>query len=123
MVPGDGGRGKRARNQLQLSMTASHLPDDLLEQFRRKYLWWEPVDGRPFPEERVIAQTMDLGTYDDILRLEKAVGQAHLVEIMHHAQPGWLSDRSWEFWRGRLTYRTGATIPDEAPRREFHAAS
>ncbi|GKQ51867.1 hypothetical protein [Bradyrhizobium sp. Ce-3] len=103
-------------------MTATGLPNDLLEQFRRKYLWWKPGDGRPFSEERVIAQTMNLGTYDDILLLEDAVGQARLVEIMRRAEPGWINDRSWEFWRGRLTFATGSTIPERAPRREFHAA-
>ena len=96
------------------------IPDDLLEQFRRKYLWWEPVDGHPFSEDRVIAQTMNLGTYDDVLRLEDAVGHARLVEIMRHAEPGWLDDRSWEFWRGRLTFATGMSVPDKAPRRQFH---
>jgi hypothetical protein len=66
---------------------------------------------------------MNLGTYDDILRLEQAVGGARLVEIMLHAEPGWINDRSWEFWRGRLSFATGAAIPDKAPRRVFHAAA
>lgn len=102
-------------------MTAAHLSNELLEQFRRKYLWWTPVDGRPFSEERVIAQTMNLGTYDDILLLEKAVGHMRLVEIMRHAEPGWLNDRSWVFWRGRLTFRTGMSISDRAPHRAFRS--
>jgi hypothetical protein len=91
--------------------------------FGRKYLWWEPVDGLPHSEDRIIAQTMNLGTYNDILLLEQTVGKSRLVEIMLHAEPGWLSDRSWEFWRGRLSFRTGAAIPDKAPRRSFHAAA
>ncbi len=65
---------------------------------------------------------MNLGTYDDILLLELTVGRARLVAIMLHAEPGWLNDRSWEFWRGRLSFATGAAIPNEAPRRTFHAA-
>jgi hypothetical protein len=98
------------------------VSNELLEQFRRKYLWWTPVDGHPFSEERIIAQTMNLATYDDILLLENAAGQARLVEIMYAAEPGWLNDRSWEFWRGRLTLATGMSIPDKAPRRGFYAA-
>jgi hypothetical protein len=62
---------------------------------------------------------MNLGTYDDILLLERTVDNAHLIKIMLHAEPGWFSDRSWEFWRGRLSFATGAAIPDEAPRRAF----
>jgi hypothetical protein len=94
----------------------------VIAEFGRKYLWWDPVNGQPHSEDRIIAQTMNLGTYDDILLLEQTVGQSRLVQVMRHAEPGWISDRSWEFWRGRLAYATGATIPDSAPRRDFHAA-
>jgi len=45
-----------------------------------------------------------------------------LVEVMLRAEPGWINDRSWEFWRGRLSFATGAAIPHQAPRRVFHAA-
>jgi hypothetical protein len=103
-------------------MAADDLSRETIAEFGRKYLWWQPVGGAPHSEDRIIAQTMNLGTYDDILLLEQTVGQARLVEIMLHAEPGWINDRSWEFWRGRLSFATGAVIPDEAPRRAFHAA-
>jgi hypothetical protein len=92
---------------------------NVIAEIGRKYLWWEPVGGAPFSENRIIAQTMNLGTYDDILMLEQSVGKARLVEVMLRAEPGWISDRSWEFWRGRLSFATGAAIPHEAPRRAF----
>jgi hypothetical protein len=95
----------------------------LIDELGRKYLWWRPVDGEPFPQDRVIAQIMNLGTYDDILRLEAVLGRAYLVEVMLHAAPGWFSDRSWEFWRGRLSFATGAAVPEKAPRRTFDGAS
>jgi hypothetical protein len=94
----------------------------VLQEFGRKYLWWKPIDGQPFSEDRIIAQTMNLGTYDDILLLEQTVGKPRLVEIMLRAEPGWINDRSWEFWRGRLSFATGSVIPDKAPRRAFDAA-
>jgi hypothetical protein len=103
-------------------MAADDVSQQALAEFGRKYLWWEPVDGRPHSQDRIIAQTMNLGTYDDILTLERLVGKPRLVEIMLRAEPGWISDRSWEFWRGRLSFATGAAIPDKAPRRSFHAA-
>jgi len=46
-------------------------------------------------------------------------GPARLADVMRHAQPGWLSDRSWELWRGRLSLATGQAIPEEPPRRSF----
>jgi hypothetical protein len=97
--------------------TNGSISAEILEKFARKYIWWEPIGEQPFSEDRIIAQTMNLGTYDDILLLEKTAGLPRLVEIMLHAQPGWINDRSWEFWRGRLTFRTGVVIPDRAPRR------
>ena len=114
--------GNQAPNRLICSMARSDASAVIIAGFGRKYLWWEPVGKRPHSEDRIIAQTMNLGTYDDILLLEQAVGQAHLVEVMLRAEPGWFHDRSWEFWRGRLSFATGAVIPTEAPRRTFDVA-
>ncbi len=89
-------------------MIANDVLEKAIAEFGRKYLWWKPVGAKSHSDDRIIAQTMNLATYDDILLLER---------IMLHAEPGWFSDRSWEFWRGRLSVATGATIPNEAPRR------
>ena len=102
-------------------MTTNDVLADVVTEFAREYLWWEPVDGQPHSEDRIIAQTMNLGTYDDIVLLEQAVGNTRLLEVMLRAEPGWINDRSWEFWRGRLSFATGAAIPNKAPRRAFHA--
>jgi hypothetical protein len=103
-------------------MTANDISRTMIAEFDRKYLWWRPADGGSHSDDRIIAQTMNLGTYDDILLLEQTVGRARLTEIMLHAEPGWISDRSWEFWRGRLSFATGVAIPNKAPRRAFDAA-
>jgi hypothetical protein len=102
---------------------ADDMLADVLAKFRRKYLWWSLADGQAFSEDRIIAQTMSLATYDDILLLERTIGWPRLVEVMHRAQPGWIDDRSWDFWRGRLNFRIGAVIPEKAPRRVFHDAT
>ena len=104
-------------------MATDDFSRETIAEFGRKYLWWEPVGGQSHSEELIIAQTMNLATYDDILLLEQTVGKPRLVEIMLHAEPGWINDRSWEFWRGRLSFATGATIPDEAPQRIFLATT
>ena len=94
----------------------------MIAELGRKYLWWKPVGAEAHSDDRIIAQAMNFGTYDDILLLEATFGKTRLVEIMLTAQPGWFSDRSWEFWRGRLSFATGAAIPYQPPRRSFHAA-
>jgi hypothetical protein len=108
---------------LSWRMTKTGPAEDVIAALGRKYLWWKPVDGHLHSVDRIIAQTMNLGTYDDILLLEETLGRARLAEVMLQAQPGWLSDRSWEFWRGRLSSTDGAAIPNEAPRRAFLAAA
>jgi hypothetical protein len=104
-------------------MTANHASNETIAEFGRKYLWWKPVGAQPFSDDRIIAQTMDLGTYDDILLLEQTVGKERLAEVMLRAEPGWINDRSWEFWRGRLSFAIGAAIPLKAPRRAFDDAA
>ncbi len=104
-------------------MATDDVSAQTIAGFGRKYLWWKPAGAQTHSDDRIIAQTMNFGTCDDILLLEQTVGSARLVEIMRHAEPGWINDRSREFWRGRLSFATGAAIPNEAPRRAFHAAT
>jgi hypothetical protein len=93
----------------------------LLKDLERKYLWWGPVGGEPRSELRIVAQIMNFGTYDDIRRVEMVLGPHCLSNVMRRAEPGWFSDRSWEFWRGRLSRALEQAMPEEAPRRSFRA--
>jgi hypothetical protein len=107
-------------------MALEHTGDaakDLIAELRRKYIWWEPIGDEPHADERVIAQAMNLGTFDDIRRMERTLGSDWLADVMLQAAPGWLSDRSWEFWRGRLSFALGKPMPAKPPRRSFHAAA
>jgi hypothetical protein len=99
------------------------LSPDLLAELERKYFWWEPVGAQPRSTARILAQAMDQADFADIRRLETLVGIRQLAEVMRQAEPGWLSDRSWEFWRGRLSLATGHAFAEEPPRRSFHAAT
>jgi hypothetical protein len=93
----------------------------LLADLSRKYLWWKPAAGGPHSEARVIAQAMNLGTYEDIRRLERTFGPHRLASVMLEAAPGWFSERSWEFWRGRLSLERDLALPEKPPRRSFDA--
>ena len=90
----------------------------LLRDFASRYIWWQ--DQTPPCDDRVIAQVMSIGTYDDIRRLEAAYRPEELREVMRRAQPGWISERSWDFWRGRLHADGVAQIPERPPRRSFY---
>ena len=70
-----------------------------------------------------VEATRDLALSDVAVQtpLEQTVGRPRLVEIMLHAEPGWINERSWEFWRGRLSLASDTEIPNGTPRRAFHA--
>ena len=80
-----------------------------------KYLWWGGGSALPHSPARMVAQIMNLGTYEDILRLEQLLAAEVLASVLAQAEPGWFSRRSWEFWKGRL----GADLPDRPPVRAF----
>jgi hypothetical protein len=80
-----------------------------------RYLWWDASHSTA----RLVAQIMNLGTYADILRLEGMVPRETLVDVMANAEPGWFSDRSWDFWNGRLH----AGLAEHPPVRVFARAS
>jgi len=104
-------------------MSAPSAPEDaLIAELARKYIWWEPVGDSPPAPERIIAQAMDIGGYDDIRRMETTLGFERLADVMLHAAPGWISPRSWSFWRGRLARETDRAIPEHPPRRAFRDA-
>jgi hypothetical protein len=92
----------------------------LLADFAARYVWWR--EARAPAEERIIAQVMNFGTYDDIRRLEAAYSPRELRAVMLRAQPGWIGARSWDFWRGRLAFAGAEPIPQGPPRRTFDAA-
>lgn len=99
------------------------IPAELLSDLEQKYFWWQPVGTEARSEARILAQAMDQASFADVRRLETLIGADRLVDAMLHAQPGWLSERSWELWRGRLSFVTGRQIPEEPPRRALHATT
>jgi hypothetical protein len=91
----------------------------LLAEFAARYIWWQ--DAESPSHDRIIAQVMSIGTYADIRRLEASCSPEELRGVMLRAQPGWISDKSWHFWRGRLLHDGVGPIPESPPRRSFHA--
>jgi hypothetical protein len=98
---------------------ALSLPAELASELERKFFWWEHVGTQPRSDLRILAQAMNLASFEDVRRLETVLGADHLVEAMLKAEPGWIDERSWDFWRGRLALATGRAIPETPPRRSF----
>jgi hypothetical protein len=107
---------------METSPTRS-LPKEFLSELERKFFWWEPVGSQPRSDVRILAQAMSMAGFEEVRRLEQMLGYDRLAETMLQAEPGWIDERSWEFWRGRLMRAAACRIPDAAPVRSFDARS
>lgn len=91
----------------------------ILDEMSAKYLWWKTGDNSPHAPRRIIAQVMDIGDYDDVLRVLREVGEEPFRDVLAHAEAGWLKPRSWNYWHYRLgVVKPGQDVPP-LPRRVF----
>ena len=98
------GRPKRRENRAGA--------DRFLRRMAAKYVWWlKPADALRRPH-LVIAQVMELGDYNDVVRMESALGRGALAAALCEAGPGRFSAPSWAFWH----YRLGLARPGQVPR-------
>jgi hypothetical protein len=89
-----------------------------LKPFARKYVWWKTPDEAIAMPERVIAQVMNIGDYDDVQAMAKQVGDDVLRDVIAHAEAGQFNGRSWAYWHYRLGLATLGTLPP-LPVRKF----
>ena len=85
--------------------------------FANKYVWWKTPDEALEMPDRVIAQVMDIGDYDDVQLLAHQVGDDVLRAVLTHAQAGQFSPRSWVYWHYRLGLATVDQVPPMPTRR------
>src|ERR1044072_2812543 len=103
---------------METSSTRS-LPKGFLSELERKFFWWEPVGSQPRSDLRILAQAMNLASFEDVRRLETALGADQLIDVMLTPGPGGVDERSWDFWGGRWALAAGRAIPETPPRRSF----
>jgi hypothetical protein len=88
-----------------------------MNRMAQRYIWWQPHDVSVADPRRLIAQVMDVGTFEDIQALAKAVGRPTLTGVLEQARPGWFRPRSWAFWHTALGLTTAGRIPPIPSRR------
>ena len=89
----------------------SQLDRDCLKRLAEKYIWWKTPDETLVQPERLFAQVMNIGDYDDVLSLIDSVGENALREFLAHAEIGQLSERSWAYWHYRLELALSEQVP------------
>lgn len=75
---------------------------EILRQLARKYIWWKSSDITLCRPQRIVAQVMNLGDYDDVQRLAHHLGDEALRQALRNAEPGQFNERSWTYWHYRL---------------------
>ena len=94
-------------------------PVDLLHALASKYVWWKTADEALAMPQRVIAQVMNIGDFEDVLALESALGDTPLRDAITQAQAGQFNARSWHFWHYRLGLADVAAEIPPLPVRTF----
>lgn len=91
---------------------------DELKRLAAKYVWWKTPDDAASLPDRVIAQVMNIGDYEDVQTLAKLVGDDRLRDVVAHAQAGQFAERSWAYWHYRLALAKLGEVP-RLPVRKF----
>jgi hypothetical protein len=82
-----------------------------LQRLAPKYVWWKtPEEAMLFPD-RVAAQIMNIGIWEDITALIEAAGEDYLRNVLQASEIGQLNPRSWHYWH----YRLGLAQPGSSP--------
>ena len=85
--------------------------DETLKELARKYVWWKSPDEALRAPQRVIAQVMNVGDYDDVQMLASQLGPDARRETLNHAEAGQFDKRSWTYWHYRLGLADLGEVP------------
>jgi hypothetical protein len=84
---------------------------EALKPYAKRYIWWQLPDVAVQQPQRVVAQVMNIGDYDDVQALANQVGDDYLREVLIHAEIGQFNARSWHYWHYRLGLAKLGEVP------------
>ena len=89
-------------------MEKSHA---LLRRMAAKYVWWKPPGEACDWPDRVVAQVMSFGEFEDVQAVATELGDAALRHVVLNAEPGMFDERSWHYWHYRLGLANVGSVP------------
>ncbi|MGO8766880.1 MAG: hypothetical protein ACLQSR_17315 [Limisphaerales bacterium] len=87
--------------------------EEQLKRIAAKLIWWQPPEISLQDVRRLVAQIMDLGTWEDVKFAQEHFGLVAFRDALEHAQPGWFEMGSWVIWHNAFEL----PVPD-LPRRK-----
>ncbi len=74
-----------------------------LLELAAKYVWWTPPEITVSENiDKLVANVMELGTWDDAVGLLKTVGADPFLDVLKSPPAGIISNKSLAFWHHRL---------------------
>ena len=61
--------------------------------------------------ERIIAQVMNIGSFEDVQQLAEMAGEERLRKVLTQAEIGQFNARSWSYWHYRLDLAEPGEVP------------
>jgi hypothetical protein len=84
-----------------ISYTYNQL--SFLKERASRYVWWKkPSEAIQHPH-LVLAQMMNLCTWDDFRDLQKVFSKDELIDLLSNAEIGLFRPQSWNHWWIKLT--------------------
>jgi hypothetical protein len=90
---------------------------ELLKCLAASYIWWKTPEEAVQQPDRVVAQVMNIGDFDDVQALANQIGDDYLREVIAHAEIGQFNERSWAYWHYRLGLAEPGLVPALPKRR------
>lgn len=72
------------------------------------YIWWKPPSESMLYPQRILAQIMNIGFWEDWCKMSELFSDQNLQDVLDTAEIGQFNERSWHFWHNRLS---GGHIP------------
>ena len=76
---------------------------EYLAKAASRYIWWKTVNEAMDNPQRVLAQVMNIGVWDDMCKLVEFFSENELLDVLDSAEVGQFNERSWHFWHNRLS--------------------
>lgn len=95
------------------------ISDELTARLAKRYLWWMAAPQTDVETDRLVAQVMDIGDFDDANELLDSAGAERFRAVLQKALPGQLRPKSWAYWHYRLRLIDVDKEPPTLPVRAF----
>lgn len=89
--------------------------EEPLREVARRLIWWQDANASLAQPERLIAQVMTLGTWEDVELIREVYGEDALRAVLATPPPGVFDARSWSYWHVRFGWRQIPPLPRRFP--------